>query len=78
MCIMPVIRKIYRKGEQPIPLTAQQLAEIEALKRLPDSAIDHSDDLPTASKPNWVKANLEQIQNTPFRQSLWYERTFLS
>ncbi len=63
---MPVTRKIYRKGEQPVPLTAEQLAEIEALKRLPDSEIDHSDDLPKTIKPNWVKANLEQIQNTPF------------
>ena len=63
---MPVTRKIYRKGEQPVPLTVEQLAEIEALKRLPDSAIDHSDDLPKTIKPNWVQANLEQIQNTPF------------
>lgn len=63
---MPVTRKIYRKGEQPVPLTMEQLAELEALKRLSDSDIDHSDDLPTANKPNWVRASLEKVQNTPF------------
>ena len=63
---MPVTRKIYRKGEQPVPLTMEQLAELEALKRLSDSDIDHSDDLPTANKPNWVLASLEKVQNTPF------------
>lgn len=63
---MPVTRKIYRKGEQPVPLTVEQLAEIEALKRLSDSDIDHSDDLPMPSKPNWVQASLEKIKSTPF------------
>ena len=63
---MPVTRKIYRKGEQPVPLTMEQLSELEALKRLSDSDIDHSDDLPTANKPNWVRASLENVQNTPF------------
>jgi hypothetical protein len=63
---MPVTRKIYRRGEQPVPLTVEQLAEIAALKCLPDSDIDHSDDLPSANKPNWVQASLEKIQNTPF------------
>lgn len=63
---MPVTRKIYRKGEQPVPLTMEQLAELEALKRLSDADIDHSDDLPTANQPNWVRASLEKVQNTPF------------
>ena len=63
---MPVTRKIYRKGEQPVPLTMEQLSELEALKRLSDSDIDHSDDLPTANKPNWVRASPEKVQNTPF------------
>ena len=63
---MPVTRKIYLKGEQPVPLTMEQLSELEALKRLSDSDIDHSDDLPTANKPNWVRASLEKVQNTPF------------
>lgn len=63
---MPVTRKIYRRGEQPMPLTAEQLAEIDGLKRLSDSDIDHSDDLPTPSKADWVKASLEKIKNTPF------------
>lgn len=64
---MPITRKIYRKGERPMSLTAEQLAEIEALKNLPDSAIDHSDDLPTANKnTGWIRAGISKIKNTPF------------
>jgi hypothetical protein len=63
---MSVTRKIYRKGEQTVSLTVEELAEIEALKHLSDSDIDHSDDLPVPSKPNWVQASLEKIKNTPF------------
>jgi hypothetical protein len=61
---MPITRKIYRKGEQPMPLTAEQLAEINALKGLADADIDHSDDL--ATKTGWIQASLEKIKNTPF------------
>ena len=61
---MPITRKIYRKGEQPMPLTAEQLAEITALKGLADADIDHSDDL--ASKTGWIQVSLEKIKNTPF------------
>ena len=63
---MPITRKIYRKGERPVPLTAEQLAEIKALKHLPDSAIDHSDDLPVANNSGWIRASFEKIAQTPF------------
>jgi hypothetical protein len=61
---MPITRKIYRKGEQPMPLTAEQLAEINALKGLDDADIDHSDD--QATKTGWIQASLEKIKSTPF------------
>ncbi|EMY6269899.1 hypothetical protein ABCS71_003880, partial [Acinetobacter baumannii] len=61
---MPITRKIYRKGEQPMPLTAEQLAEINALKGLNDADIDHSDD--QATKAGWIQASLEKIKSTPF------------
>ncbi|NLZ23856.1 hypothetical protein HB371_17935, partial [Acinetobacter baumannii] len=57
---MPITRKIYRKGEQPMPLTAEQLAEINALKGLNDADIDHSDD--QATKAGWIQASLEKIK----------------
>ena len=61
---MPITRKIYRKGEQPMHLTAEQLAEINALKGLNDADIDHSDD--QATKAGWIQASLEKIKSTPF------------
>lgn len=39
---MAITRKIYRKDETPV-LTAQQLAELEALKNMSDDEIDLSD-----------------------------------
>jgi hypothetical protein len=63
---MPVTRKIYRKGEKPVPLTGEQWAEIEVLKHLPDAAIDHSDDLAVSSKSDWIRASFEKIAQTPF------------
>lgn len=42
---MSITQVIYKKGEKPLPLTDEEMAEIEALKSLPDSEIDYSDDL---------------------------------
>lgn len=64
---MPITQKIYRKGEQPLPLTDEERAELEALKNMPDSEIDYSDDLPQqAAKTNWIKAGFEKLKDTPF------------
>jgi hypothetical protein len=63
---MPMTRKIYRQGEQPVALTVEQLAEIESLKRLSDSDIDHRDDGPTPSKSDGPQINIETMKNGPF------------
>jgi len=52
---MPITRKIYRKGEQPAPLTVEQLAEINALKDLADEDIDKK----------MEQKNLDKIKNPP-------------
>lgn len=47
--IMATTRKIYSAGEKPV-LTAEQLAELEALKNMPDNEIDLSD---SPEQTNW-------------------------
>lgn len=74
---MVTIEKIYRKGEKPPPLTANELAMLNHLASMPDTAIDTSDDWESQENVldddvlSWLSqqdSNTKQAINTMIRR----------